>query len=160
MLWKKLVHPDEVVRAILADKSQITLCSPHALSNADRSRSNYLSVFLFRVQEREAFRQMNRSADAGRDLRLAVDLHYLVAPLTNSVHNDQLVFGRVLKLFHEIPVLEDSGTDLSGPLRPVDEPIRILRLSLSIPDQCALWRALAVPLHLAACYSVGPVFLS
>ncbi len=160
LLWETVLDADPSVRAILHDKSQITLAPPYEITAGRHSKKSFLSVYLIRVQPNSNIAMAPPRPAEPRNPPLAMELVYVITPLTNSADNDQTLLGSVLKGLHETPVLEAAGPLINGAVQPASEAVRVLQLAQSIEEIASLWIAFRQPLHLCVCYSVGPVLLS
>ncbi len=159
LLWETVVKADVSMQAILHDKSQITLAPPYQIADGRHAKKSFLSVYLIRVQPNANIAMAPLQPAEPRNPPLAMDLVYLITPLTNSADNDQTLLGRVIKGLHETPVLEAAGPLINGAVQPGTEAVRVLQLAQSIEEIAALWTAFRQPFHLSVFYSVGPVLL-
>lgn len=153
LLWDRAVVGDPAIQAILTNNSQVTLAPPYAILAGSGSNQSYLSVYLFRVQPNTTVRTGIGPRIQSQAVPAAVDLFYLITPITTSVENDQRLLGKVIKVLHEAPVLESVAGG-----QP--QPIRISEVTQTLEEISALWTAFGQPLRLAACYSAGTVFVS
>lgn len=153
LLWERVVVGDPAIQAILTNNSQVTLAPPYAVLADNGTSQSRLSVYLFRVQPNNAVRAAVGPRIQSRTLPAAVDLFYLITPVTNSIENDQRLLGKVIQVLHDTPVLE--SVEGGQP-----QPIRISEVTLTLEEISLLWSAFGQPLRLAACYSAGTVFVS
>jgi hypothetical protein len=161
MVWEALRGAkDASGAAILQDVSQVTLAAPYEITSAQRPTKNFFSVFLYRVQPNTNVAVPPPRIGAPQVAPLALDLFYLLTPLTNEPENDQKLLGLALKRLHDVPILIDSGTGIGAPLQPVTGTIRIVQVSPPPEQLSYLWSAFRQPLHLAATFSLGPILLN
>jgi Pvc16 N-terminal domain len=160
VLWEKLVSDDPAIHAILNHKAQISLKPPYQLAGDHRPQKSYLSVYLFRVQPKNV-NSKNQPVIPGSppsqpQVPVALDMFYVITPLTKSSDDDQRLLDKITRVLHDSPILAGAGPRL---MQPFSEQIRISPVSQSTEDLCDLWTAFRQPLRLSVCYAVGPVFL-
>ena len=161
MVWEAVRGANEASgKPILPKESQVTLSAPYDIRAGSKPKKSFLSVFLYRVQPSPSAASAPPGVGGVRSVSLAVDLFYLITPLTSSPESDQKLLGLVLKRLHDEPILTDPQDGIGGPLQPALGTIRIVQLSPSADELFNLWNAFHQPLHLAVAYSLGPIFLT
>ncbi len=122
------------------------------VSNEIKSLIGRVSVWLYQATPDEYFRNLPVAAVSGNPKRelgppLALNLHYLVTPITGSPDSDQQVLAVAMLALHLTPVLMIGNLSDN-----VDEEIRISLVSDSLEDRVRLWESLNVPYRLSASY--------
>jgi hypothetical protein len=129
-----------------------------ALSTPSEFTGQGISIWLYRVTRNEnLLNQPERRVTAGQRARrpLPVTLHYLFTPLMNDPLDEQLLLGRILQLFNDIPVLR--GSDLRDSLAGEDEDFRIHLEMLTLEELTRVWGALQESYQTSLSYLVEVV---
>jgi hypothetical protein len=83
---------------------------------------------------------------------LAVDLYYLVTPISDDSEAKQVLLGRVLQVFNDHAIL--GGSDLIDTLAGTTQQLRICLEALSLQELTQVWYALHDPYQLSITYLV------
>ncbi|WP_033433190.1 DUF4255 domain-containing protein [Saccharothrix syringae] len=143
---------DPQVGSLVGGEGGVVCSDP---SQAARDPARRLSLWLYRVSESEFLRNAPPIAEGFREQRhapLAVDLHYLITPLTSSEENDQVLLGRTLQILYDHPVIHLSKTGADD----FDE-IRVALVTPDMAEMTGIWSALGNPYRLSAAYLVRMV---
>ena len=144
------IKDDPQIRIIIQNPRQINHRSPKEA----QTESNQISVFLYNVNELPSMRNQPQATQNPSTL-LYLNLHYLITPLTQNAEDDQIVLGKIMQLFSEMPVLR--GSDLQGSLRDSSDELKIILNALTVEDLNKLWTMFQTPYKLCIGYSVFPV---
>lgn len=129
-----------------------------ALSTPSEFDGQGVSIWLYRVNRNENLLNQPRRR-VGADLReqrpLPLNLHYLFTPLMNDPLDEQLLLGRILQLFNDVPVLR--GADLHDALAGEDEAFRIHLETLTLEEITRVWSALQESYQTSVSYLVEVV---
>lgn len=84
---------------------------------------------------------------------LPMRLHYLVTPLArNNPNTEQRILGRVLQLFHAIPIV--AGARLRAELTGTDAELHVHLEALGLEEITRVWEALEGSYQLSVSYEV------
>src|SRR6266568_586632 len=114
-----------------------------------------LSVWLYQIERNEFLN--NRKAERIDATHLAatpipINLHYLLTPISDDPHTEQLIMGKVLEVLHEDPVVPPS------PAHPeLDDKVRISLENPNLDVLARVWTALLEPYRLCTSYLVEVV---
>jgi hypothetical protein len=147
LIWTA-IKDDKELNQIIKNEDQISYATP-----SDSDKAAQLSIFLYDLKEVPAMRNQPKAANEPQTL-LYLKLHYLITPLTRKPLADQLLLGKIIRLFAEKPILR--GTDLKDSLSDTQSELRITLDTLSIEDQNKLWTMLQTPYKLSASYTSTP----
>jgi hypothetical protein len=143
------IKEDKQLHKIIRSEEQISFLAPN-----DAQKSAQVSIFLYSVTEYASMRNQPQNQEEPKTL-LYLNLHYLITPLTQNPLTDQVVLGKIMRIFAEAPVLR--GDDLQGNLKESKEELRIILDPQSMDEVNKLWTALSAPYKLSVSYSVYPV---
>lgn len=143
----------QTLSVVLEDPSR----PPVANANALR-----LSLWLYQVVPDEFQRNLPPTPVIGTNGKkhlvkppaLALNLYYLVTPLTGAPDSDQRALGLAMLALHLNP-----GLTLHIPADGVSEDVRIGLVSDQLEDRVRLWESLSEPYRLSVCYLVRTVRL-
>jgi hypothetical protein len=159
LLWSEM-QSDSVIISILTSEDKITLEPPFKLVKETEPEHNFLSLYLYRVIESpEAKNQLPQALDSHRQVYppLALNLYYLMTPITNSAENDHTLLGKALQIFYRNSILK--GTPLKGILAGTDEQLRVILNPISLDELSNLWSAFLRPYRLSVSYEVKIAFI-
>jgi hypothetical protein len=159
LLWSEM-KSDSVITGILTTETQITLEPPSKLVKDTEPESNALSLYLYRVAENPEMKNRPLEvADAHRQVYppLALNLYYLITPVTNSTDNDHTVLGKALQILYRYSIL--NGSLLKGVLAGTDLQLKIILNPISLDELSNLWSAFLRPYRLSVSYEVKVVFI-
>lgn len=161
LVWSMVQHEAEISFMLGDDEENICLDPPFLLLGDDnRPENSCLSIYLYRILEngdmknRPLERQINGLLEYPP---LALNLYYLITPLTGSVENDQMLLARTMQIFYDHAIL--TGSELESPLQDNMEELRIALDSLSIEDITRIWSGFLRPFYLSVCYEVKVIFV-
>ncbi|NUT50366.1 MAG: DUF4255 domain-containing protein [Saccharothrix sp.] len=143
---------DPQVASLAGGEGGVVCADP---SQAARDPARRLAVWLYRVSESEFLRNAPPIAEGFREQRhapLALDLHYLITPLTSSEENDQVLLGRTMQILYDNPVIHLTGTGSED-----FDQIRVSLMTLDMAEMTGIWSALSDPYRLSAAYLVRMV---
>src|SRR5690348_4355946 len=152
VLWTEM-STDSRITGILPAISDISFEPPFRLFKEDTASQNTLSIFLFRVLENPDLKNRPLLSSQPPNYRyppLALNLFYVITPLTNSAENDQRVIGKVMHVFYDHAII--SGSELRGLLQTNAEEIRLSLSPTSLEDTTKLWCAFLRPYRLSVTY--------
>jgi hypothetical protein len=122
-----------------------------------------ISVWLYHIErDPELLNQPPErlAPDRLRRRPLPLRLHYLITPVVRDAEDvgsspgvEQLLLGKVLQTFHDLPEL--AGSDLRGSLTGTGARLRVRLEPLSLPEITAVWDALDSPYQLCVSYEVA-----
>jgi hypothetical protein len=144
------IKDDPQIKVIIQNPRQINHRSPREAP----TESNQISVFLYNVNELPSMRNQPQITQNPRTL-LYLNLNYLITPLTRNAEDDQIVLGKIMQLFSEMPVLR--GSDLQGSLHDSSDELKIILDAFRVEDLNKLWTMFQTPYKLCLGYSVFPV---
>lgn len=146
---------EQAISGLVPSEDSIVFTNPTETVRRGQGR---LSLWLYRVTENEFLRNETPPApspDAVAARPLAVNLHYLVTPLTvqaddaRSVVNDHLLLGKTMQALYDNAIVF-----LRDPARDLAEQLRIVLCRLSLEELTRIWEALLEPYRLSVCYEV------
>lgn len=145
---------------IIKSEDQITLEHPYSLIGDGEAKNSCLSIFLFRVSENGDMK--NRQAIASGTSTyipppLALNLHYLITPITNSAENNHRLLGKAMQILFDASILK--GSDLYDELQGTSEELRLLLSPISMEDITKLWSAFMRPFQLSVAYEVRVAYI-
>lgn len=158
LLWSR-IQPDAEISGIIGTMQQISREPPFKLVTDTNPDRNALSLFLYRIVENGNMKNQPLEARANNILRyppLALDLFYLVTPITNTTENDHRLFGKVMQVFHDNAILR--GPALQGGLQNTAE-LRITLEPMSLEDTTKLWSSFMRSYHLSVSYQVRVIYI-
>ncbi|SHF55468.1 DUF4255 domain-containing protein [Streptoalloteichus hindustanus] len=139
---------DPVLRGVVLSESEIVLDDP---ARAAKDAANKVSLWLYRVSEDEFVRNHPAAHGVGSTRRqfppLALDLHYLVTPMTGSAWSDQILLGRTMQILNDNGVLRIDDRD-----DEVVDEIQVLLGRPELGDLTRIWEALHEPYRLSVSY--------
>jgi hypothetical protein len=144
------IKDDPHLRTIILSEGQIV----HHLPKEAPDGQAQISIYLYNVSEMASMRNQPPTATTPPTL-LYLNLRYLITPQTFNAENDMVLFGKIMQLFAETPVLR--GADLQGSLSEAGEDLRIVLEPLAAEDLAKLWEAFQAPYRLGIGYSVFPI---
>jgi len=158
LLWSFMQH-DSQMTAIIGSEQQISYEPPFRLVQDVDADLPVLSLYVYRVAENEQLKNQAPALIDGaiRRAPLALNLFYLITPLTNSSENDQRLLGKVMHVLYDRPIIRDP--DLQGALAGTADELRVILNPFSLEDATRLWGAFMRPLRLSLSYEVKVVFI-
>jgi hypothetical protein len=162
LLWSNMEF-DSIINGttpILSSDTQISFEPPFQLVENGIPDLNALSLYLYRVVENGDMKNRPYEPANGNLLRyppLALNLYYLVTPLTQNAENDHRLLGKVLQVFYDNAILKGSALDPL--LQQTAEELRISLQPVSLDDATKLWSAFMRSYRLSACYEVKVVYI-
>jgi hypothetical protein len=159
LLWSEMQF-DSVITGILSNESQISLEPPAKLLKDTEVDTNTLSLFLYKVNENpELKNRYLQVIDSHTQVYppLALNLYYLLTPLTNSADNDHTLLGKALQIFYRHSLVK--GSILKGVLAGTDLQLSIILNPISLDELSNLWSAFLRPYRLSVSYEVKIVFI-
>lgn len=161
LVWSTVQHETEISFMLGDDQENICLDPPFLLLGDDnRPENSCLSIYLYRILENGDMknRPLERSINGLLEYPpLALNLYYLITPLTGSVENDQMLLARTMQIFYDHAIL--AGSELESPLQDNMEELRIALDSLSIEDITRIWSGFLRPFYLSVSYEVRVIFV-
>jgi hypothetical protein len=160
-VWSMVKHESEISFMIGNDEENVCLDPPFLLLGDDnRPENSCLSIYLYRILEngdmknRPLERQINGLLEYPP---LALNLYYLITPLTGSVENDQRLLTKTMQIFYDHAIL--VGSELEPPLQDNMEELRIALDPLSIEDITRIWSGFLRPYYLSVSYEVKVIYV-
>lgn len=145
----------EMVPATLQNQDHIGLCAP------DERGDFEIGLYLYDIrpsEEVQAYEMSQVSMNVQKYPPLYVDVMYMVTAYSNGdiqyrAQEEQRLLGRVLQVFHDYPVLDESAVDL----QPEDVDIGIELQRLSSEEKMRVWTVPNQAYKTSLFYKVGPV---
>ena len=162
LLWSAMEF-DSIINGttpILSSDTQISFEPPFQLVENGVPDLNALSLYLYRVVENGDMKNRPFEPANGNLLRyppLALNLYYLVTPLTQAAENDHRLLGKVLQVFYDNAILKGSALDPL--LQQTAEELRISLQAGSLDDSTKLWSAFMRSYRLSLSYEVKVVYI-
>lgn len=149
MLWEG-INSDEATRKLLTSKEAIRVGIPVP---DDPEGRLYIWLYQIRPNLYLADLPMRHITDVADPQPLPLDLSYMIVPTFSSDDHDGanlVVLARTMQIMaaNSRIVIKEPG---------FDEAMRIMLGDPPINEQILLWRALRMPMRLAAYYGVSPV---
>jgi hypothetical protein len=138
----------------------VTARTPQEMETANEAG---VSIWLYRIERDPEL--LNHppervAADRLRRRPLPLRLHYLVTPVVRDAADvgsapgmEQLLIGKVLQTFHDLPEL--AGSDLRGSLTGTGARLRVRMEPLDLSEIAAVWDALDSSYQLCIAYEVA-----
>jgi hypothetical protein len=162
LLWSNFQADSTIAGAsgILPDENAISFDPLGKLAKDDAPDKNFLSIFLYRVTENPEMKNRPfQQLDPNRlhVPPLALNLYYLITPLTNTADNDHRLLGKTMQVLYDNPVLD---TTLLDPILKIDgEDLRVILNPASLDDLNKVWSGLLRSFRLSVSYEVKVVFI-
>ena len=122
-----------------------------------------LSIYLYHIEPDPNLRnQRALSIDASGILRapMALRLRYLITPLLDAEDRSQLMLGRIIQAFHDMPFIDEAAGDPLGDSLGGGTPeLRISFDELDLESLARIWHALASDYRLSVAYLVRVVVI-
>lgn len=147
VLWEAY-DPDPVINPIVGSEGAIVFSNPTV---AARDSANRLSLWLYQVTENEFLKNEppERVNDSLRFTPLALNLSYLVTPMSSSGEADHLLLGKSMQVLYDNAIVL-----LRDPVSDVFEELRIVFARLSLEELTRIWESLQEPYRLSVAYQV------
>ena len=140
-------------------ESQITLAgvtvSEQSPKQMVEAGTNGISVWLYRVTRNEFILNNPPARPAPNQVSkkpFPVNLHYLISFFMQDVRDEQLLLGRIVQLFNDLPLLR--GSDLIGSLAGEDCEFRIHFETLTLEELTRVWNSLQEPYRTSVSYLI------
>lgn len=157
LLWVEMSQDDQISPQIVGSQQAIDLRNPRDTAEGGTSG---LSVWLYHVTENEFLKNQpnkrwireedgRRRHDIQRRPPMAVDLYYLVTPLTADSRGDHLLLGKAMQILYDNPTIL-----LADPAGESSEELRVTWDRLNLEDLTRIWDALRERYRLSVCYRV------
>jgi len=157
LLWVEISQDDQIFPQIVGSQQAIDLRNPRDTAEGGTSG---LSVWLYHVAENEFLKNQpkerrvreedgRRRHDLQRRPPMALDLYYLITPLTADSRGDHLLLGKAIQILYDNPTIllaEAAGQS--------SEELRVTWHRLSLEDLTRIWDALRERYRLSVCYLV------
>jgi Pvc16 N-terminal domain len=143
---------DLSLKSIVGDapESVITFSNP---TDARRDATNRLSLWLYQITENEHVKNAaptpNGNGTANHLPPMALNLFYLMTPLTTSGENDQQLIAKSMQVLYDNAVVMVRNAD-----NLVAEELRIIFCRIELEQLTRIWEALQEPYRLSICYQV------
>jgi hypothetical protein len=149
------VHEISGLKSIVGDEPEtvITFSNP---TEARRDANNRLSLWLYQITENEHLKNApptpNGNGTANQQTPLALNLFYLVSPITISGENDQRLLAKTMQILYDnaVVVVENAANDVA-------DELRIIFCRVELEQLTRIWEALQEPYRLSICYQVRVV---
>lgn len=119
-----------------------------------KNSSHKLSFWLYQVTENEFVKnnpplRLTGDDQQLRETPLALNLYYLVTPVTGDELMDHLLLGKTMQAFYDNAIipLRSAGNNVS-------EELHLTLCRLSLEELTRIWEALKEPYRLSVCYQV------
>ena len=162
LVWSRVEHDSQIASTILNDSEQnISLEPPFRLlaDNGDPSHS-CLSIYLYRIVEDGQMKNRSLERRNGGLLEyppLALDLSYLVTPLTEMIDTDQRLLARFMQIIYDNSIIK--GSDLPEALQDTMEELRITLNPITVEDMTRIWSGFLLPYRLSLSYEVKVLYI-
>jgi hypothetical protein len=149
ILWEG-INSDEATRALMQSKEAIRVGTPDP---SDPDGRLFIWLYQIRPNLYQADLPMRHITDIAEPQPLPLDLSYMLVPTFPSDDHDGanlVVLARTMQIMaaNSRIVINEPG---------FDESLRAILEDPAINEQILLWRALRMPMRLAAYYAVSPV---
>jgi Pvc16 N-terminal domain len=130
----------------------------HDLTGSIPTAPPLLTLFLYEICEDPSLRnrpKLREPDGTGYQLRkppMALLLRYLLTAWGGDRITEERMLGRVLQELYDRPIL--SGTDLTGSLAGLDEPLHITLVPLTLEEKARVWWSIQKPYRLSLNYEV------
>ena len=147
VVWDSFRSDARIARHVQS-RQEISLRNP---TDAGRDSANKLSLWLYNISLNEFMRNDPPArSDQGRGSPpLALNLHYLVTPLSPDGDLDLMLIGKVLQTLNDTPSIF-----LLSDLDDIREEMRVTLAKMSSDETSRIWEALKEPYRLSVCYQV------
>jgi hypothetical protein len=135
----------------------VHLLSPRDMRASQNSRTG-ISVWMYHVMRNaELQNRPPRSTPPNLIFRheLPLDLCYLITPIRDNTHDEQVLLGRIAQLFNDVPILR--GNLLRGGLASGEQEFRLLLDVMTPNELAAIWHAMNEPYRASLTYVVQSV---
>jgi Pvc16 N-terminal domain len=133
-----------------APESVITFSNP---TDARQDAANRLSLWLYQITENEHVKNAaptpNGNGTSSHLPPMALNLFYLLTPLTTSGENDQQLIAKSIQVFYDNALVVVRNAD-----NQVAEELRIIFCRVELEQLTRIWEALQEPYRLSVCYQV------
>ena len=179
--YKTIGVVNETIRHILwsAMKNDPTIADPSILGSSDDKRisfeppfrlikdtepdNNYLSVFLYRIEENPQMKNRPLEPKNGNLLQyppLSLNLFYLVTPLikgTSSAENSHKLLSKAMQVLYDNGIVKGAALQGTPPDKP--EELRIILNPISMEDMHKLWHSFMRPYFLSVSYEIKVIYI-
>jgi hypothetical protein len=129
----------------------------HDLQGTISTSPARVTLFLFETFEDSASRNRPPRREISptgsfvlRKAPMALELHYLLTPWSESRDTDHLLLGLVLQFFYDNAIL--SGPALQGGLAGTDQALKITLVPFPLEERTRVWHAVQKPYRLSLIY--------
>ena len=150
---------DPLLTSAFSGAMQVSLITPEEMSNKPQQG---LSVWLYRIIRDDQRLNDPPTRISPTELRPApipLRLHYLLTPVTDPASGDpeteQIILGKVIKVFHSHPVLR--GADLQAAFGGTDVELRVCLEPMTLDEITRVWEGLEGSYQLSVSYEVSIV---
>ncbi len=157
LLWAELEDDTEIHPGIVSSEQAIVFTDP---ARTKEQSANRLSLWLYQITENEFVKNQPpvRVKPAGDDPArgaalsrppLALNLYYLVTPLSDDPKANHLLLGKTMQVLydHAVVYLRHEESELA-------EELRIILCRLTLEELTRIWEALREAYRLSICYQV------
>lgn len=160
LLWKNFKKDSHIKMAILQSKNDIKVDSISNIENSGR-----LTLFLYRIEPNPEMRnrgmELRYNGDSHHTLvqpPLPLDLYYMIIPHTQTIEKDHVLLGKVMHVFYDNAILDDSI--LIGSLKGSGQKLRIVPFPMDTEEVFKLWSLFKDHDHrLCISYLLTPIIL-
>lgn len=133
--------------------------SPHSLQQSSNTSS---TIFLYKIEENPFLKNRTRVKQSNDKLGYppkALDLHYLFTPFASTREKEQIILSKIIRLFHDSPVLR--GSNISDSLKEDgNSELKVLQEELTLEQMNQLWSLFTnTPYRLSISFLVTPVYV-
>lgn len=158
MLWEAFSEDQDgpLTPQIVPSEQTIVFTNP---TETLQDSANRLSLWLYRIEEDEfvknqPLRRFSPVNGKPRDSSLALpplalDLSYLVTPVTGNAEHDLQLLGKTMQVF-----ADNAIVSLRNEPDNVSEDLRVILGRISLEELTRIWEALNEPYRLSVCYRV------
>ncbi len=154
LLFEGLSGEGDVSEDFTAE-ANISLASPAEILDeaGDADIPVLASLYLYQVSPNPHVKNhplIQTGAGEQRYPPLALDLFYLLTPMSGSPTDDQVILARGLQIFEANATI--SAPFLDSTLQPSSPSLRLVINPVSLEELTRIWNAFNQPYHLSVCY--------
>ena len=161
LVWSRVEHDSQIAQILNEDDQNISLEPPfRLLTDNNEPDHSCLSIYLYRIVEDGQMKNRSLERRNGGPLEyppLALDLFYLITPLTGRIDNDQRLLARTMQILYDNAIIK--GSDLQEVLQDTMEELRIILNPITVEDLTRIWSGFLLPYRLSLSYEVKVIYI-
>lgn len=161
LVWSRVEHDNQIASILNEDDQNISLEPPfRLLTDNNEPDHSCLSIYLYRINEDGQMKNRSLERRNGSLLEyppLALDLFYLITPLTGRIDNDQRLLAKVMQILYDNAIIK--GSDLQEVLQDTMEELRVILNPITVEDMTRIWSGFLLPYRLSLSYEVRVIYI-